>query len=194
MKILKLISTAAATTLLGVAMSTSASAADVTFGSPAKFKGTGCPGKSTVEVVGENTPTLSVLFGQFDAGNGKPSLSGLGRSACSFAIPVNVLRGFQVSHVTVDWETFTQGSGQLKRKFFLSGQPWSNKWQATNLGNGNRTVRDDLLHASLATGCNGGRFNIRINSQITANSGSYSAVDSVDLNNRIIFKVKFKKC
>lgn len=193
MKSLQKIGMIAVTTVFSMAMSTSASAADVTFGSPAKFKGTGCPGKSTVEVIGENTANLIVLFGQYDAGNGKPSASGLGRSACSFAIPINVLRGFQISAVTVDWETYTEGSAQLKRKFFLSGRPWNN-WQTTNLSSGNRTVRDNLVHASFATGCKGGRYNMRINSQVSANSGSYAAVDSVDLNNRIIFKIKFKKC
>lgn len=190
MKILPTISIAAAATLL--AISASASAADVKFGNPVKFKGTGCPGKGSVEVLGANSPSLSILFGGYDAGNGKPSVSGLSRSACSFAIPIKVLRGFQVSHVTVDWETYAQGSGELKRKFFLSGKPWQ-QWQRTPLS-GNRTVRDNLIHASLAKGCNGGTYNMRINSQVTANARSYVAVDSADLNNKIIFKVKFRKC
>lgn len=193
MKILPTIGIAATTAIFAMTMSTSASAADVTFGNPVKFKGTGCPGKGSVEVIGANSPTLSVLFGGFDAGNGKPSASGLPRTGCSFAVPIKVLRGFQISHVTVDWETYAQGSGQLKRKFFLAGRPWQ-PWQRTNLSGGNRVVRDDLIHASFATGCKGGRYNMRINSQLTANRGSYVVVDSADLNNKIIFKVKFKKC
>lgn len=195
MKILKLISTAAATTLLGVAMSTSASAADVVFQNPVSFKGTGCPGFGSVEVVGANTPTLSVLFGGYDAG--KDATSGKSRSACSFAIPIKVLRGFQISHITVDWEGYVEGRGELKRKFFLAGNPWK-PWQTNNFNkpNGNNfTVRDDLLHASFATGCNGGLYNMRINSQVRSKGGkSYIAVDSADLNNRILFKIKFKKC
>ncbi|PWQ92533.1 DUF4360 domain-containing protein [Leucothrix pacifica] len=183
----------AVTTIFNMAMATSASVADVTFGSPGTFKGTGCSGESTVEVVGENTANLIVLFGQYDAGNGKPSASGLSRSACSFAIPINVLPGFQVSAVTVDWETYTEGQGQLKRKLFSLGIPRYN-WLITNLSSGKRTVRDSFMHALFSTDCNGGRYIMRINSQVRANPGSYIAVGSTDLNNKIVFKIKFKKC
>jgi len=89
MKILQSFGAVSATALLAMTMSTSASAS-VTFGNPLQFNGTGCPGRNAVTVVGANSATLSVLFGQYDAGNGKPSASGLGRSACSFAVPINL--------------------------------------------------------------------------------------------------------
>lgn len=192
MKILTSIVTAA---VLGVAAMSSASAADVYFKNPIQFKGTGCPGDNSVEVIGANTASLTVLFGQYDAG--KNSMSGLDRAGCGFAIPIKVPRGFQFSEITADWEGYVKGKGELKRKYFLTGQPTS-QWQ-TNAYNkpsgGNYSKRDSIYHASLATGCNGGQYNLRISSQVrTLVNGSYIAVDSADLNNRLIFKLKFKKC
>jgi hypothetical protein len=180
--------------LLSLSMINTAHASSVYFKNPIQFAGTGCPAGS-IAIVGANTPTLSILFDQYDAG--KDSTSGKSRTACSFAVPIKVPRGFQISHLTADWQGYVSGKGELKRKYFLAGEPYTG-WK-TNTHNspsgGNFLDRDNILHASLATGCDGGQYNLRINSQIRALGGnSYAAVDSADLNNKILFMLKFKKC
>lgn len=192
---MKLLTTIAAAAILGLSMASSVQAAPaVHFKNPVNWAGTGCSAGS-VSVSGANTATLSVLFDSFDAG--KDSLSGLRRSACSFSVPIKVPRGFQVSHLTADWEGYVEGRGQLKRKYFLAGRPYTS-WKTNNYSmpaGGNFTKRDNIHHASLATGCNGGIYNLRINSQIRAmNSRSYAAVDSADLHNRIRFLLRFRPC
>jgi hypothetical protein len=191
---MNVISAIAVTVVLGIVMSASANSADVAFEMPTSFNGTGCPSTDSVAAVGAGTPTLSLLFGGFDSG--KNAISGLARAACSFAIPIKVLRGFQVSHVTIDWEGFVQGQAELKRKFFLAGSEWM-PWQINNFDKpdgDNFTLRDNLLHASFATGCDGGEYNLRVNSQIKTSENDYIAVDSADLNNQILLKINFEKC
>ena len=194
LKVLSVLNTAASILLLALVIFRTATADDVVFEAPLSFKGTGCPGEVSVAVVGAGTPTLSVLFGRFDSG--ESSVSGLFRTACSFAIPVKVIRGFQVSHITVDWEGYVEGEGELKRKLFLAGHDWI-PWQINSFNEPdgeNFTIRDNLLHASFAVGCDGAEYNLRINSQIIASEASYIAVDSADLNNKVTFKIKFEEC
>jgi len=193
---MKLLTTITAAAILGLSMASSVQAAPaVHFRNPVNWAGTGCPAGSSVSVSGANTATLSILFDSFDAGSN--SLSGLRRSACSFSIPITVPRGYQVSHLTADWEGFVEGRGQLKRKFFLAGKPYTS-WRTNNFikpSGGNFSKRDNLFHRSFATGCNGGVFNLRINSQIRAiGNRSYAAVDSADLHNRLLFRLRFRRC
>jgi len=192
MKVLTTI-TAAAVLALGMASSAQATPA-VHFKNPVNWAGTGCSAGS-VSVSGANTATLSVLFDSYDAG--KDSLSGLRRSACSFSVPIKVPRGFQVSHLTADWEGFVEGRGQLSRKYFLAGSPYTS-WKRNTYNRpagGNFSKRDNIYHSTFATGCNGGVFNLRINSQIRAmGRNSYAAVDSADLHNRVRFLLRFRPC
>ena len=192
MKLLTTI-TAAAVLALGMTSAVQATPA-VYFKNPVNWAGTGCSAGS-VSVSGENTATLSVLFDSYDAG--RDSLSGLRRSACSFSVPIKVPRGFQVSHLTADWEGYVEGKGQLSRKYFLAGRPYTS-WKRNTYrkpAGGNFTKRDNIHHASFATGCNGGIYNLRINSQIRAmGRNSYAAVDSADLHNRVTFLLRFRPC
>ncbi len=185
--------TAAAVLTLGMVSAVQATPA-VYFKNPVNWAGTGCSAGS-VSVSGANTATLSVLFDSYDAG--KDSLSGLRRSACSFSVPIKVPRGFQVSHLTADWEGYVEGKGQLSRKYFLAGRPYTS-WKRNTYrkpAGGNFTKRDNIHHASFATGCNGGIYNLRINSQIRAmGRNSYAAVDSADLHNRVRFLLRFRPC
>lgn len=148
-------------------------------------------------MTGADTATLSILFDSYEAG--KDSESGKKRVACSFAVPIKVPRGLQISHLTADWEVYAEGRGQFSRKYFLGGSPTTN-WKRQNLSGGsngkNFTNRDNIFHASLATGCNGGQYNLRINSEVKANNRKkdYIAVDSADLNNKILLLLRFKKC
>lgn len=186
---------AVASTLLVLLASQAASAADlVFFKAPVSVAGTGCsPG--SISVVGENTATLSVLFAAYDAG--AHAVSGLPRSACSFAVPVKVPQGFQVSVMTADWQGYAKGSGTLQRKYFLAGQP-AQPWLTNNYGTASGTnfmANDGLMHATATTGCAGGEFNLRINSNIKANTpSSYIAVDTLDLQNKVVFHLKWAPC
>ena len=192
---MKLLTTITAAAILGLSMAASVQAAPaVHFKNPLNWAGTGCSAGS-VSVSGANTATLSILFDSFDAGSN--SVSGLRRAGCSFSVPIKVPRGFQISHLTTDWEGFVEGRGQLRRKYFLAGNPY-NGWKTNNFNmpsGGNFSKRDNIYHGSLATGCNGGVYNLRINSQMRAiGSNSYAAVDSADLNNRVLFKLQFAPC
>ena len=199
---MKLLTTITAAAILGLSMASSVQAAPaVYFKNPVSWAGTGCTAGSSgginnaVTVQGANSQTLSILFARFDAGSN--SVSGLMRSACSFVIPIKIPRGFQISRLTADWEGFVEGRGQLKRKFFLAGSPYTG-WRTNNFNmpNGNNfTKRDNLYHASFSSQCNGGTFNLRINSQIRAlTPSSYAAVDSADLKNRILFRLQYLPC
>ena len=143
---------------------------------------------------------MSVLFDSYDSG--KNALSGLKRSACAFSVPIKVPDGLQISKLTVDWEGYVDGKGEFKRKYKMIGSglvidPSYIGWKIDtyNKPSGdNFTKRDTLFHGSIA-GCGGGVQKLRINSQIKAiTPSSYAAIDSSDLTNRLIFKLKFQPC
>lgn len=192
---MKFIASIAATALLGLSMVSNASASPVYFKSPLGFAGTGCPAGS-ISVNGENTDTLSILFDAYDAGS--DAASGQGRRAsCSFAVPIQVPPGYQVSTLTADWQGFAQGSAQLKRKYFFAGQPDA-PWLIDNFNNrsgADYLKRDTLLHSTATWSECGRTVNLRINSNILSNnSGSYIAVDTVDLKNKVQFHMQWRPC
>jgi hypothetical protein len=163
--------------------------AQVTFRAPMEFAGTGCkPG--SYSFIGEGTDTLTVMFSGYDAGNPQDrAASGLQRSACSFAVPVNVPQGFQVSTMTSDWRGYAEGRTELSREYFIAGQRGPKK---TTNPVGNYTERDNLMHASWSP-CGAGNVTMRINSSVrAAGIPSYIAVDTVDLQNKVVFQIKWK--
>lgn len=166
----------------------------VSFSNAIDWAGTGCKAGS-VAISGENTATLSLLFDSYDAG--KDSKSGLKRSACSFSLAIKVLSGYQISQLTTDWEGFVEGEGELGRKYFLAGQAntaWLNSSYKNNEG-ANFSKRDNINHESFSTDCNGGEYNLRIDSQIKAiDENSYIAVDSADLNGKVKFLLSARAC
>lgn len=192
---MKILTTIIATAVLGLGMVSSVQASPaVYFKNPVGWAGTGCKA-GTATVIGANSDTLSILFDSYDAG--KDSESGKKRVACSFAVPIKVPAGFQISHLTADWEGYIEGKGQLSRKYFLAGNPYTgwkrNTYRKPN--GGNFTNRDNIYHASFAPHCRGGQYNLRINSQIKAmGRHSYAAVDSVDLKNKVLFRLRFRRC
>lgn len=188
-----------AVALVGMlAASTANAAPPVYFKAPVQFRGTGCPNGGSVDVVGANTDTMTVLFGRYDAG--KNSISRLNRAACSFAVPVHVPKGWQVSVMTADWMGFVQGRGQLSRRYFFAGSPLSgvNKTDSFNSRVGEDFVkRDGLLHTSYTSGCSpqGRDLNMRVNSSVRAiTPASYMAVDTLDLKNKVVFQLKWAPC
>lgn len=187
MKILSLVSAVLAS------VATQAAAADpVYFKAPINFAGTGCPAGS-IAVTGENSPTLTIMFDKYDAAKpNSKARSGLERAACSFAVPVHVPGGWQVSVMTADWMGFSQGSTELSRRYFFAGQPMPPK--NTN-PSGNFVERDDLIAGSVTSNC-GEDVTMRINSSVMAKSNnSYIALDSLDLVHRkVIFHMTWKQC
>ena len=165
--------------------------AQVTFQTPMKFEGTGCKG-GQYSFSGQGTDTLTVMFSAYDAAKPRDkAASRMERTACSFVVPVNVPPDFQVSTLTSDWRGYAEGNAQLFREYFFAGQRGPSK---TTNPTGNYTERDNLMHATWSH-CNGGTVPLRINSSVrAAGSPSYIAVDTVDLQNKVVFQLKWQKC
>ncbi len=186
MKKLKLALAAAA-----LALFATQAAAQVVFQAPMEFAGTGCkPGEYSFS--GDGTDTLTVLFSGYDAGMPRDkAASKMQRTACSFVVPVKVPPGFQVSTMTSDWRGFAEGRTELFREYFFAGQRGP---QARTAPSGNYTERDNLMHNTWS-GCGGGLVPLRINSSVRAISNpSYIAIDTVDLQNKVVFQLKSRPC
>lgn len=185
MKGLKVALAAAAVALLA-----SQADAQVVFKAPMEFAGTGCkPGSYTF--TGDGTDTLTVMFSAYDAGNPvSQAASGMQRTSCNFAVPVRVPAGYQVSTMTSDWRGYAKGSNQLRREYFFAGQRGPAK---TTSPTGNFVERDDLAHATFSR-C-GEDVMLRINSSVNSlGRNSYIAVDTVDLQNKVVFQMKWRPC
>ena len=164
------------------------------FNNPVNWAGTGCKAGS-VSISGAKTASLSILFDSYDAG--KDSKSGLTRSACSFSIPIKIPTGYKIAHLTADWEGYVEGKGELSRKYFLTGQPqtaWKKNAYHKPEGD-NFTIRDNINQTSLSSTCNGGAFNLRVDSQLkTTGEDSYVAIDSTDLHNKVQLSLRLRSC
>lgn len=192
---MKILSTVIATTVLSFTLGATASANDpVYFKAPLNFAGTGCPAGS-VAVTGENSNTLSILFDAYDAG--KDSETGKRRTSCNFAVPVHVPQGYQVSVMSADWQGFAEGKTELRRKYFFAGNP-NRPWEVSRFNDPaglNFLERDQRLHRSLSFSDCGKDKIIRINSSIRAKrSNAYVAVDTLDLQNQVVFQLQWRAC
>lgn len=173
------------------ALFASQAGAQVTFQTPMQFAGTGCkPGSYSFS--GQGSDTLSVLFSGYDAAKpNSKAASKMENTACSFVVPVQVPKGFQVSTMTADWRGFAEGNTQLFREYFFAGQRGPQRATAPR---GNYTERDNLMHASWSD-CKGGIVPMRINSRVRAISQpSYIGLDSVDMKNKVIFHFVSRAC
>ena len=177
-------------TLSFVNLAVESYAQTVYFKKPMEFAGTGC-GTGSYTFSGDGTDTLSILFSEYDAADpADGAMSGLRHASCSFAVPIHVPSGYQVSVLTSDWRGFAQGSTELFREYFFAGETGGSK---TSNPNGNYTERDDGLQYESSL-C-GKDVILRINSSIQATgSGSYIAVDSADLKNSLEIYVQLEKC
>jgi hypothetical protein len=171
----------------------------VHFNAPINFAGTGCPA-GTMDPTVEGT-TLSILFDSYDAANPPVnSISGLKRSACSFAVPVHVPAGWQVSLLTADWRGFAEGETDFQREYFFADQTGGIKiitrfYDPYN--NGIDYTEQDSLEPGDYTACQSQDRDVilRINSSIQAKStDGYIAVDTVDMDNKVVFKLNSKTC
>ncbi|MCW5198649.1 DUF4360 domain-containing protein [Desulfobulbus sp. F3] len=165
--------------------------AQVVFQAPMQFAGTGCqPGSYSFS--GQASDTLTVLFSAYDAAKPRDkAASKMENTACSFVLPVQVPPGFQVAAMTADWRGYAEGSTQLFREYFIAGQRGP---QRVTSPRGNYTESDNLMRTSWG-GCKGGTVPLRINSRVrAAGSPSYIAVDTLDLQNQIVFHVVSRAC
>jgi hypothetical protein len=166
----------------------------VHFKAAINFEGTGC---STDSVTAEpEGSTLSVLFGKYDAANPPDgAVSGVRLSSCSFAVPVHVPAGWQISLLTADWRGGTIGEAELQREYFFAGQVDGIK--IVSLFNDDDYTERDSLNPSTYTACQSEDQDIvlRVNSTALAiSSDSYIGVESVDMDNKVVFKLNSQTC
>lgn len=159
----------------------------VFFQAPA-IAGTGCPAGTTDFAITPDGQTLTILF---DAYSADP-----GNKTCNVAIPVHVPNGFQVSLMTADYRGFVEGSAELRRSYFFAGQVGPSQSTSLNGGSGREyTERDNLVTTSNSFARCGEDVNLRIQSRIrTKTNNSSISVDSLDLNNGMVFHLQYQRC
>jgi hypothetical protein len=158
------------------------------------FSGAGCE-QGSVVVAGENTETISVLFGKYDAG--RNSRSGALHTQCEFSLPISVPPGQRLSGLTAEWQGYVKGRGGLSRLYSAVG-PRQRPWRVSrynSAGGTNYLERDDMYPREINRDCSGGELNVRIRSDIIANGpDSYIAVDTLDLQNQVVFRLNWVPC
>lgn len=162
----------------------------VYFKEPMDFAGTGC-GTGSHTFSGEGTDTLSILFSEYDASDpADGAASGLQHTSCSFAVPIHVPAGYQVSALNADWRGFAEGSTELSREYFFAGKTGASK---TSNPTGNFTEQDQKMNFSSCSKDGEKNIILRINSSVQATENdSYIAIDSVDQS--LILKLQLEKC
>lgn len=162
----------------------------------AGFAGTGCSSSSIKVTTDPITKTISLdtLLPSYEAG--KDTSGGLKRTACSFAIPIKISKGFKISNIEADWKGYIKGKGKFGRKYFLAGTP-DTSWIRDNYDepSGNSFhQQDNISSTNLETNvdCLGGRYNLRINTQIRV-EGSKSYI-SLAKKHKLKISLHFKSC
>ncbi len=188
---MKAFRTALAATTLALLTSQAAYAAPsnnvVHFLDPA-IAGNGCPAGTTDYAITPDGQTLTILFDAYAADPGN--------KACNIAVPVHVPNGFQVSLMTADYRGFIEGKAELRRSYFFAGQTGpSLKTNLSSNSGDDYTQRDNLLTMTNTFAKCGRDVNLRINSRIrTKTNSSFVSVDSLDLNNGMVFQLQYRKC
>lgn len=164
--------------------------APVYFKTPINFAGTGCPSGSASLVKGKNTSTLNIKFDQFEAG--KDAAHDKSRASCSFAVPVHVAEGYQVSVLSADWQGYAKGQAEFKRKYFFAGNPnVPTKTSHIDTEQGKKfSFKDSRLHQSMNFSACGEDKILRINSSVRA-ADKHS---SIKLKSAVKFQVQWKRC
>lgn len=182
----------AAATLATVAATSAHAAPDqngVFFKDPA-IAGSGCEAGTVDYAITPDGQTLSILFESFAA-------SGSSNKTCNIAVPVHVPNGYQVSLMTADYRGLVKGSASLNRSYFFAGATGpSLVTPLMGSGSGKEyTQRDSLITSSNSYAKCGEDVNLRVNSRIMSKSNNSSiSVDSLDLQNGIVFKLQYRPC
>lgn len=187
MKTLNTVLAAATLMLATSAASAAPNLNTVHFKDPA-IAGSGCPGGTTDYAITPDGQTLTILFDSY--------IADPGNKTCNIAVPVHVPNGYQVSLMTADYRGFVEGSAELRRSYFFAGATGPSLANRLSSPSGKDfTQRDNLLTMSQSFAKCGQDVNLRINSRIrTLNKRSMISVDSLDLNNGMIFQLQYKKC
>lgn len=189
---MKTLSSVLAATTLALTLGQTATAApnpnSVYFKAPA-IAGSGCPAHTTSHALTPDGQTLSILFSAYVAENRRPK-------SCNIAVPVHVPNGFQVSLLTADYRGFVQGRAELSRKYFFAGQYANQLKTPLSSGHGKDYLqRDNLVTMSNVFSRCGKDVNLRINSRIRPqNNHSFITVDSLDLQNGMVFHLQYRRC
>lgn len=179
------------TATLATVAATSAQAAPdqngVFFKDPA-IAGSGCKAGTVDYAITPDGQTLSILFDSYSAAPGNKT--------CNIAVPVHVPNGYQVSLMTADYRGYVQGSATLSRSYFFAGATGPSLRTPMSSGAGKEyTQRDSLITSSNSYAKCGEDVNLRVNSRImTNNSKSSISLDSLDLQNGIVFKLQYRPC
>jgi len=179
------------------------SAQSLQLGAPA-YGGSGCPAGSASLTVSPDSSEVSVLFDEYVAEAGRQVNKTIDRKSCNLAVPVIVPQGFSVAIFKVDYRGFNAiPSGartRLDAEYFWAGLTGP-RVSRTFLGpaNDNFTVTDELQASALVWSACGASTNLRINSSMMAQTNSrrdqvIGSVDSVDISNRIIYHLRWKRC
>ncbi len=187
MKTLTVLASALVTAALSQSISAAPSNNSVYFQAPA-IAGSGCPAGTTDFAITPDGQTLTILFDAFSADPGNVT--------CNIAVPVHVPNGFQVSLMTADYRGFVEGSAELRRSYFFAGATGPSLVTPLSSSGGKEyTQRDNLVTMSESFAKCGQDVNLRINSRIRTKTNSSSiSVDSLDLNNGMIFQLQYRKC
>ncbi len=187
MKTLTVLASALVTAALSQSVSAAPSNNSVYFQAPA-IAGSGCPAGTTDFAITPDGQTLTILFDAFSADPGNVT--------CNIAVPVHVPNGFQVSLMTADYRGFVEGSAELRRSYFFAGATGPSLVTPLSSSSGKEyTQRDNLVTMSESFAKCGQDVNLRINSRIRTKTNSSSiSVDSLDLNNGMIFQLQYRKC
>jgi hypothetical protein len=108
---------------------------------------------------------------------------------------VHVPNGFQVSLMTADYRGFVEGRAELRRSYFFAGEVGPALVTPFNGGAREYTERDNLTTTSHTFARCGQDVNLRVQSRITTKSNNSSiSVDSLDLNNGMVFQLQYQRC
>jgi hypothetical protein len=189
--------------LIAVFSATSVFADDIRLGVPA-YGGNGCPQGTASAVLSPDFKTLSILFDQYSAEAGRSTGRNLDRKSCNIAIPVHVPSGLSISLFQVDYRGFNSlpagGSSRMSVEYFFAGQRGPNYTKDFRGElNQNFLVTNKLLGESLIWSACGAQTNLRVNSNITAqtnarNEQTITTIDSADLKSGLIYHVQWRTC
>jgi hypothetical protein len=173
--------------------STNVSAQTVYFNGPVEFAGTGC-GAGSYTVSNDVPNILTIQFSAYDAAYPTDSAaSGLQRSACSFAVPIHVPAGYQISTLSADWRVYGEGAVEFFREYFFAGEIGESKLTTPS---GTIFERDQMQIGSCAER-RAKDILLRVNSAVSAaNDGNYNyiAIDSVDQSLALTLQLHVEKC
>jgi hypothetical protein len=185
-----------------MAMSQAANAEAITLGTPA-YGGTGCPAGSASATLSPDATSLSILFDSYVAEAGGVTGRMIDRKSCNLAIPVHVPHGYSISIFQVDYRGFTAipfgGRAQFNVEYFFAGMRGPRVTKNFGPSSQNYALTDRLVAESLVWSPCGADTNLRVNSNMLAQSNSQmqqamATVDSADVTSGLIYQIQWRRC